>query len=242
MIRKIEVLGVSGILAVWIVACGSTGTPAESASTVAAKTIEIILTEISEELLQSQTHAPTTTPTRTASPTITDTATAIATVDLVGITPLHSGTAPADGTPLKPSPTGPTPTTDPDSLLTRTLVGKCPAAFFVDDIGPIQDYAEVKAGTTFTKIWDIRNIGFCTWDRRFQLFFYSGQHMKGPNAIDFPEIVAPNQNLWLSVALTAPQSTGVHIGRWYLRDADGKRFGVGPDGDEPLIVRITVVA
>jgi hypothetical protein len=242
MIRKIAILGVSGVLAAWIAACGAATAPGDSPATVAAKTMEIILTEISDQIIQSQTHAPTVTSTRTPSPTATGTPTAIATVDLAGITPWGSETAPAGGTPIKPSPTGPTPTTDPTSLLTRTLVGKCPAAFFVGDIGPIQDGAEVKANTTFTKTWDIRNIGMCTWDRRYQLFFYSGQHMNGPDAVDFPEIVAPNQNIWLSVTMVAPQSTGVHIGRWYLRDADGRRFGVGPDGDEPLIVRITVVA
>jgi hypothetical protein len=242
MIRKTAVVGALVGLAVWIAACGTAGTPADPASTVAAKTMEVILTDISGQIQQSQTHAPTATATRTATPTITDTATTIPTVDLRGITPIRSDIPPADDTPLKPSPTGPTPTTDPTTLLTRTLVGKCPAAFFVDDIGPIQDYSEVKAGTAFTETWDIRNIGFCTWDRRYQLFFFSGQHMHGPDAIDFPEIVAPNQNLWLSVTLTAPQSTGVHIGRWYLRDADGKRFGVGENGDEPLIVRIIVVA
>ena len=68
-----------------------------------------------------------------------------------------------------------------------------------------------------------------------------GQHMNGPHFINFPEIVAPNQSTWLSVTLTAPKSAGPHIGRWYLQDPDGIRFGVGVDGDEPLIVDINVV-
>jgi hypothetical protein len=241
MIRKIAILGASGVLAVCCAACGTPAAPVEPASTAAAKTMEIILTEISGQILQSQTHAPTATPTQTATPTITDTPTAIATVDLDVTAPSGSETPPAGITPVKSSPAGPTPTTNPTSLLTRTLVGKCNAAFFIGDIGAIQDTSEVKANTQFTKTWDIRNIGFCTWDRGYQLFYFSGQHMNGPDAVDFPEIVAPNTNFWLSVTLIAPKSAGVHIGRWYLRDADGNRFGVGLDGDEPLIVRITVV-
>ncbi len=241
MIQKIAVLGISGVLAALFAACAPSATPVDPAATVAAKTMEVILTEISDQILQSQTHAPTPTPTDTATPTITSTPTIIATVDLKVTTPSGSETSPAGITPIKSSPTGPTPTTDPNSLLTRTLVGKCNAAFFVGDVGPIQDNTEVKANTPFTKTWAVRNIGFCTWDRRFQLFYFSGQHMNGPDSIDFPEIVAPNQTFWLSVNLVAPKSTGTHIGRWYLRDADGDRFGVGPDGDEPLIVRIKVI-
>ena len=158
----------------------------------------------------------------------------IPTVDL-------NATTPEGITPIG-SPTGPTPTTDPISLKTRTLVGKCNAAFFVGDIGPIVDGSDVKANAQFTKTWEIRNIGMCTWDRRYKLIYYSGQHMNGPHYVNFPEIVPPNKSTWLSVALTAPQSTGTHIGRWYLEDPDGVRFGVGTDGNEPLIVQINVVS
>jgi hypothetical protein len=236
MIRRNAILCVCCGITALLAACASQPEPTDSPSTVAAKTMEIILTEISEQIWQSQTMAPS--PTSSNTPTLanTDTPTIIPTVDLGVTTPL-SGI-----TPVLSTPTGPTPTTDPNSLLTRTLVGKCNAAFFIDDIGPIQDNTKVKAGATFTKTWDVRNIGFCTWNRSYRLSYFSGQHMFGADYIDFPEIVPPNKNIWLSVTLTAPKSTGSHIGRWYLRDPEGDRFGVGLDGDEPLIVRITVVA
>jgi hypothetical protein len=233
MIQKKAVLGVSLVLAAAFVACSSPSAPTEPAETVAAKTIEGILTEVSDEIQQTRISAPSDTPAATPTPTVTDTPTVIPTVDLNGTTPV--GITPVG------SPTGPTPTTDPDSLKTRTLVGKCNAAFFVGDIGPIVDGSTVKTGSIFTKTWEIRNIGMCTWDRRYKLYFYSGQHMNGPNSVDFPEIVAPNQSTWLSVTMTAPASTGEHIGRWYLQDPDGVRFGVGIDGDEPLVVIINAV-
>jgi hypothetical protein len=237
MIRKLQLSVACAAAAVLFAACGSASTPTEPAETEAARTMAAVLTEISDQIRQSQTMAPSTTSTLTPTPPATDTPTVIPTVDLgvdtpVGITPLAS-------------PTGPTPTTDPNSLKTRTLVGKCNAAFFVGDVGPIQDGSTVRANTTFTKTWEVRNIGMCTWDRRYQLFYYSAgtdsQHMNGPDYVNFPEIVAPNQSTWLSVTLTAPQSTGVHKSYWYLRDADGNRFGVGLDGDEPLLVVINVV-
>jgi hypothetical protein len=196
-----------------------------------------VLTQISDQIAQSQTMAPSLTPSATAAPAITDTPTVIPTVDLGQAT----GTEPGGITPIHATPSGPTPTNDPKLLLTRTIVGKCPAAFFVGDVGPIQDSSEVKAGQKFTKTWDVRNIGNCTWDRSYQLTFYTGQHMFGPSAITFPEIVPPNKDIFLSVTMTAPDSAGVHIGQWYLQDSEGYRFGVGPNGDQPLIVRIKVV-
>jgi hypothetical protein len=245
MTRRIALWGVLCLLAAFPAGCGGPSTPLDPAATVAAKTMEIILTDIQHQMQESQTHAPTPTFTETATLTITDTPTIIATVDLgaetLPSTPSGTVTLPAGITPVNTTPAGPTPTTDPNSLLTRTLTGKCPAAFFVDDIGPIRDNTEVKANTPFTKTWAVRNIGPCTWNRSYQLFFFSGQHMSGPDAVAFPEIVAPNQTFFLSVNLIAPQSTGAHIGRWYLRDDQGRRFGVGIDGDEPLVVRIKVI-
>jgi hypothetical protein len=240
MIRKIIILAGCGILAALFAACSPTAKPTDSPATVAARTMQVILTQISEKISQSQTMAPSLTPADTDTPTVTETPTVIQTVQLNS--PSITNTLPPGITPIQPTPTGPTPTIDPNSLLTRTLMGKCPAAFFVGDVGPIRDGSEVKAGAKFTKTWDIRNIGMCTWNRSYRLFFYTGQHMFGPNSVDFPEIVAPNKDTWLSVDLVAPDSVGVHTGQWYLQDDKGVRFGVGIDGDEPLIVKIKVIS
>ena len=144
---------------------------------------------------------------------------------------------PAPATPL---PKGATPTLDPTTLLTRTITAKCNAAFFVGDVG-LMDNSDVKAGSQFTKTWSVRNIGYCTWTPRYRLVFQYGQHMAGPNFINFPQIVAPNQGLFLSVTLTAPTGAGIHQGQWYIFDPDGNRFGVGDSGYDPLLVRIIVV-
>jgi hypothetical protein len=238
MFRKISLLAGCGILVAFFSACSPTAQPVDVSATDSARTAQAILTQISNQIAQSQTLAPSATPSATPTPAITDTPTVIATVDLG-----ESTTTPMSGiTPIHSTATGSTPTTDPNSLLTRTLVGKCPAAFFVGDVGDIRDNSNVKAGQKFTKTWDVRNIGNCTWDRSYRLFFYTGQHMFGPDTVYFSEIVPPNKDTFLSVTLTAPDSTGVHIGQWYMEDGDGYRFGVGPNGDQPLIVRINVVA
>jgi len=237
MIRRISLIAGCGILVAFFSACSPAKPTVDVSATVSAGTAEAILTQISAQIEQSQTAAPSPTPTATPTPAITDTPTTIPTVDLS----LSTGTLPAGLTPIHATPTGPTPTTDPNSLLTRTLVGKCPAAFFVGDVGEIQDNSNVKAGQKFTKTWDVRNIGNCTWDRSYRLFFYTGQHMFGPDSITFPEIVPPNKETFLSVTLTAPDSAGLHTGQWYMEDSSGYRFGVGPNGDQPLVIRINVV-
>jgi hypothetical protein len=206
--------------------------------------MEVLITQIYGQNEQTRAMAPSDTPTITATPTITDTPTMIPTVALnPSSTSLPSDT-PGGPTSNEPS----TPTMDQTSLLTRTLAGKCIDAFFVGDIGPIYDNSEVKANAPFTKTWEVRNIGQCTWNRHFKLVFFSGKHMFGPNFVYFPEIVPPNKSLWLSVALTAPDSTGVHTGLWYMQDDTGKRFGVctdpracGAADDAPLVVKIKVV-
>ncbi|MBN1438193.1 MAG: hypothetical protein JW929_02195 [Anaerolineales bacterium] len=236
MIRKTIVLGVCLVFSALLATCAAPSAPTQSSEEESAETMSAVLTEISDQIRQSQTSAPSPTDTEKPTPAATDTPTEIPTVDLGAATPELI-------TPVG-SPAGPTPTTDPESLKTRTLVGKCNAAFFVGDIGPIQDGTTVKPNAQFTKTWEIRNIGFCTWDQRYQLFYYGAsadsQHMSGPDFVGFPEVVAPNQSTWLSVTLIAPDSPGIHKSTWYLRDPDGKRFGVGIDGNEPLLVIINV--
>ncbi len=235
MIRKISLVAGCGMLVAFFSACSPTAQPVDVSATASARTAQAILTQISNQIAQSQTLAPSNTPSSTATPAVTDTPTVIATVDLGASTSTPmSGITPINSTAIGP-------TVDPNSLLTRTLVGKCPAAFFVGDVGDIRDGSIVKAGQQFTKTWDVRNIGNCTWDRSYRLFFYTGQHMFGPNAVNFSEIVPPNKDTFLSVTLTAPDSAGIHTGQWYMEDGSGYRFGVGKNGDEPLTVTIKVV-
>jgi len=136
---------------------------------------------------------------------------------------------------------GSTPTTDGTSLLTRTVAGRCNAAFFVGYVPPVVENAEVKAGSTFTLTWVIRNVGTCTWYPSYFIFWHSGARMEAPAFIDFPEVVPPNQVLWLAVKLTAPDEPGRYYQRWYFRDPDYNQFGIGLSYTDPLMVRIVVV-
>jgi hypothetical protein len=244
MKRCILVIAVFFVSASVFTACGPSAASMASRTEAADKTMEALVTQISIQEEQTRAMAPTDTSTITPTPTITDTPTKIPTVALNPSATSQPSDTPGGPTSSEP----PTPTLDRTSLLTRTLVGKCIDAFYVGDVGPVYDNSEVKAGAQFTKTWEVRNIGQCTWNRHFKLAFYYGQHMNGPHFIYFPEIVPPNKSTLLSVTLTAPDSAGIHTGKWYMQDDAGKRFGVctnrnacGAADDAPLMVKIKVV-
>jgi hypothetical protein len=233
MLRRAIHPAVAFFLLLSFTGCVTEVTHTPSAATVAKQTLDMMLTQVAVQSQDTATPRPSLTLTSTESPTPEPTSaeTEIPTVQFITSTPNRS----------RPTFAGPTPTTDPDSLLTRTLTTKCNAAFFVGDIPPIRDGSEIKAGAQFTKIWDVRNIGVCSWNHSYRLIFQYGQHMNGPDYISFPQVVAPNGHLYLTVTLVAPTTGGVKEGKWYLQDPDGIRFGVGPAGEEPLMVRINVM-
>jgi hypothetical protein len=120
-----------------------------------------------------------------------------------------------------------------------TLTTFCNAAFFVGDIG-LKDGAKLAAGEAFTKTWDVRNIGTCTWNRDYRIIFNGGKHMDGADWARFPQIVAPGDHLFLSINMIAPAKSGTYIGYWMLQAPDGSKFGVGDNGLTPLMVKIVV--
>jgi hypothetical protein len=230
MIHRSATIMLAGVFLFSIAACGAPTPVSSSGGTADAQTLQAVQTQISG-LAATYTAMPSQTP-ETPMAIPTETATEIPTVELLTSTP----------TTQHPTSSVPTPTTDSGLLATRTITGKCPNAFFVGDVGPVVDNYKIKAGTAFVKSWMIRNIGNCTWDRNYTLRFQYGYHLYGPSSVNFPQIIAPNQNLLLEVHLTAPSNPGTFEGQWYLFDAEGHRFGVGPDGNAPLTVKIIVVA
>jgi hypothetical protein len=234
----IRLLAAAGVLAGIITACSAAGGPSAE-TTRSAQTLAMMITELARQqpspsptslALPEDAPIATSGPTATTGPSVTPTA--IATVEFATNTPRVR----------RATYSGSTPTTNATSLLTRTLTGRCNAAYFVGDAAPIFENTEVKAGSTFVKTWVIRNVGTCTWYPSYLLYWHSGARMESPAYIDFPEVVAPNNNLFLSVTLVAPDDPGKYYQRWYIRDPNYTQFGIGPGYDEPLMVRIVAVA
>lgn len=182
---------------------------AESMLTEAAETVEAMLTV-------SATNAPTMTPTATAT---------------VSPTPTISPTVAATAVPL--------PSAATNSVSYTYTSTACDVAGFVSDV-TIPDNTEILGGNTFTKIWSLRNDGTCTWTSSYLLVFYSGSLMDGPSSQQLTDdTVAPGETLQVSVALTAPETTGTYTGYWILRNASGTNFGIGTNAS-PFYLQIVV--
>lgn len=122
-----------------------------------------------------------------------------------------------------------TPGTNPAALLEE----QCNAAYFVGYVG-LGDGAPVGVAETFKKVWDVRNIGTCTWTRDYRLVFYGGEHMSGPNWVTFPKEVPPGDHMFIGAIMISPYEGGTHTSYWMLQAPDGTKFGVGERGDKPL--------
>lgn len=181
--------------------------------TEAAQTVVAMLT-------QTAAVQPTATPTATASSTATAT--------------------------LAPSPTLPkAPTTAPavaaNAAANSVTYSKCDMAGFVSDV-TISDGTELDGGEAFTKTWELRNDGTCTWTSSYELVFYSGSQMDGADSqqlIDDGDTVAPGGVVDISVDLAAPSTGGTYIGYWILRNASGANFGIGSNASA-FYVKIVV--
>jgi len=104
----------------------------------------------------------------------------------------------------------------------------------------IPDGTQMVPGETFTKIWRLRNTGSCTWTSGYALVFESGDAMGAPVAIQLTTgIVAPGQEIDVSVVLVAPDTAGAYQGNFKLRNPSGIVFGLGNDST-PFWVKIVV--
>ena len=81
----------------------------------------------------------------------------------------------------------------------------------------VEDGSLFNRGEKFTKSWTFTNTGTCTWNTGYKLVFVSGDQMEALNEISFPQNVAPQSTVTLSVDMTAPWTEGEYTGYWALK-------------------------
>ena len=104
----------------------------------------------------------------------------------------------------------------------------------------ISNNTALESAQFFTKIWQVKNSGTCTWTVDYSLVFFAGESMNSPESVNLPKNVMPGETIDLSVNLLAPTSPNSHTGYWVLRDTAGNLFGVGEKNDQPISVTIFV--
>lgn len=195
------------ILAFFLNACGPSSTPAATPDvnvfyTQAAATIMAGLTETSIAQPSATPVPPSATLQPSATPAPSQTASTPATQ------PAAVVPASASSTPLPVDP--------------ATAHG-CYNATLVADITIV--YAPTfKVGDTFTKTWRIKNTGSCDWPRGFKIAFVSGDRF-GADTTNLDQKVLAGAVTDISLAMKAPNLSGVVNSNWQLTTDIGKPFG-----------------
>lgn len=121
---------------------------------------------------------------------------------------------------------------------TQVAAGNCTTgASLVGETIP--DLTIIQPGATFTKVWQLQNVGTCTWDTNWQFVYYGGDLMDGLTVYNLPEPAQPGDTLDIPIILRAPAATGTYTGEWMLKSPWGQTFGVG-SYSVPISVSIVV--
>ncbi len=150
-------------------------------------------------------------------------------------TPLPTNTQTPTNTPVPTNTLIPTKKPAPTATNTPVI---CNWAGFVKDM-TVADGAIFPAGSQFTKVWRLKNIGTCTWTKNYHLVFEDGKKMGGAT-VALPDKIAPGDTVDIALPLKAPAEKGTYKGYWILTDANGKKFGIGSKANNPLMVQIQV--
>jgi len=94
---------------------------------------------------------------------------------------------------------------------------------FVSDVN-IPDNTSMKPGQTFTKTWRVRNNGTCAWEAGFKFVFVGGNSLGGAT-LTLNKAVSPGSETELSIAMTAPNTSGSYQSNWRMANASGTNFG-----------------
>ena len=98
----------------------------------------------------------------------------------------------------------------------------------------IPDDTAIEAGKSFTKTWQVRNIGNQSW-QGCKLAFVGGATMSQTQEVSLPA-ADPGDTVDVSVDMVAPGTPGSHWSDWRAKDSSGEYFG------DIIYVRITVPA
>ena len=210
-----------------LVCVGCTQTP-----TVQSLTATLVPPEVLQATFTPLPGSDQITPTPTSA--VEETAPTVAPTLEPTATPEVSPTSTPEVSPTPTEAVAEIPTTVPPAGQAEACIDK---AAFYDDV-TIPDGTSFKQGISFTKTWQIRNEGTCTWNR-YKLVYAGGDQLDGPIANPMP-VVAPGETANVSVDLKSPPQGGLFTGLWEFENSSGQRFGVNSHGKDFIWVKISV--
>ena len=168
-------------------------------------------------------------PTASATPAPTSTEPAVPSA-----TPEITATPTAEISPSATPSAEPPPSETSGSSSQEVCIDK--AAYYADVTIP--DGTSFKQSVGFTKTWQIRNEGTCTWNG-YKLVYAGGDIMDGAPANPMA-VIQPGEIANVSVDLKSPPQGGEYTGLWEIENAAGKRFGFNSHGKDLIWVKIGV--
>lgn len=116
----------------------------------------------------------------------------------------------------------------------------CTKSFeFVADLN-IEDDTVFAPGETFTKRWQLRNNGTCSWTTGYSILFVGGDLMSADESIPLERVVEPGEELEVSIDMIAPEETGTYRGNWQVADTNGEPFGIDGFIEDAFWLQIAV--
>jgi len=101
----------------------------------------------------------------------------------------------------------------------------------------VPDNTQMTPGQDFVKTWKIKNAGTCTWGAGYAVIFSYGDKMSGvPQPVN--GVIAPGQEVEISVQFKAPTKVGEYVSAWTLGNPKGIPFF--GNLNKPLYVKIVV--
>jgi hypothetical protein len=187
-------------ISVLIAGCGS--------SPAATPTIDplVLMTDVAGTIQAEFTQAALLNPSATIAPPPT-------------ATPLPIPTQPLPSAPTSPAgASGPAP----------VLPGESPDnATWIEDV-ETPDGTIFEPGDRFTRIWKIENTGTTIWNTGYRLIYYFGDPIMCDEAdmnIYIQQSVDPNNQITLSVRMTAPVPHGTYVNHFRMINDKGEVFG-----------------
>jgi hypothetical protein len=104
-----------------------------------------------------------------------------------------------------------------------------------------ENWTYIAPNSSLMKVWTVTNVGSTTWTKDYDLVFISGTRMTDRKTLPLTGNVKPGQRIDLSLKMIAPGKAGSYEGYWMLRNKTGELFGIGPEADQALSVKLTVL-
>ncbi len=236
MNKKILLLVSIFLLASAISACTSQEVPPPEENrdqqvTFAVQTVyaQIEQTRAAEAAMATPTPIPTNTPLPTLTPTLEPSPTP---TNVFVETPTVAAQDTGSGNVAAPQPTQPPSTSSSDMPCLKANL----------EYESVPDGTEFALHQEFTKVWRIKNIGNCTWNKDYILRFYEGDLLDAEASVVLTDVDIPTWGYAnIEVPMRAPDKEGTYIGYWKIISDTGKIFGVGPNGNGWIWVEIKAV-